>query len=99
MSRPVGSRIAIAVVVTIALAGLMVSCGRAQPQATSYQCPMHPTYVVDKPGDCPICGMRLVPIEERTAAATVPAYACPMHPEVTSDKPGSCRICGMDLVH
>jgi RND family efflux transporter MFP subunit len=24
---------------------------------------MHPTYVSDKPGDCPICGMRLVPIE------------------------------------
>lgn len=29
----------------------------------SYHCPMHPTYVSDKPGDCPICGMKLVPIE------------------------------------
>jgi RND family efflux transporter MFP subunit len=29
-----------------------------------YHCPMHPTYISDKPGDCPICGMRLVPIEE-----------------------------------
>jgi Cu(I)/Ag(I) efflux system membrane fusion protein len=24
---------------------------------------MHPTYVSDKPGDCPICGMKLVPME------------------------------------
>ncbi len=31
--------------------------------AQKYHCPMHPTYVSDKPGDCPICGMRLVPIE------------------------------------
>jgi len=28
-----------------------------QPQ---YYCPMHPTIVSDKPGDCPICQMRLV---------------------------------------
>ncbi len=32
-------------------------------EAQRYNCPMHPTYVSDKPGDCPICGMRLVPIE------------------------------------
>jgi membrane fusion protein, copper/silver efflux system len=24
---------------------------------------MHPTYISDKPGNCPICGMKLVPIE------------------------------------
>jgi RND family efflux transporter MFP subunit len=29
-----------------------------------YQCPMHPNYTSDKPGDCPICGMTLVPVEE-----------------------------------
>ncbi len=28
-----------------------------------YRCPMHPTYVSDKPGDCPICNMKLVKIE------------------------------------
>ena len=36
-----------------------------------YHCPMHPTYVSDKPGNCPICGMRLVPI--KTAASGRPA--------------------------
>ncbi len=31
--------------------------------AVRYHCPMHPNYVSDHPGDCPICGMKLVPIE------------------------------------
>ncbi len=31
---------------------------------TLYHCPMHPNYISDKPGECPICGMNLVPIEE-----------------------------------
>jgi len=32
--------------------------------AVVYICPMHPTYTSDKPGECPICGMNLVPVEE-----------------------------------
>jgi len=36
-------------------------------KAPRYHCPMHPTMVSDQPGDCPICGMRLVPIEESDA--------------------------------
>jgi Cu(I)/Ag(I) efflux system membrane fusion protein len=31
-----------------------------------YHCPMHPDYVSDRPGDCPICGMKLVPIAAET---------------------------------
>jgi multidrug efflux pump subunit AcrA (membrane-fusion protein) len=34
-----------------------------------YHCPMHPTMVSDRPGDCPICGMRMVPMEEDAPAA------------------------------
>jgi len=30
-----------------------------------YHCPMHPTYTSDKPGECPICGMNLVPVENQ----------------------------------
>jgi multidrug efflux pump subunit AcrA (membrane-fusion protein) len=33
------------------------------PKAQEYHCPMHPEYISDKPGDCPICGMELVPID------------------------------------
>ena len=90
------------VVVLVAVAAAAVlslqGCGASEQAATQYHCPMHPTYVSDRPGDCPICGMRLVPVETRTAPTTVPAYTCPMHPEVTSDKPGKCPKCGMDLV-
>lgn len=28
-----------------------------------YTCPMHPHYISDDPGSCPICGMDLVPLE------------------------------------
>lgn len=61
-----------------------------------YYCPMHcegdKTY--NKPGDCPVCGMDLVP----QVAITATQFTCPMHPEIVSSEPGDCPICGMDLV-
>ncbi|MEK6646899.1 MAG: efflux RND transporter periplasmic adaptor subunit [Candidatus Firestonebacteria bacterium] len=36
-----------------------------KPKKQLYHCPMHPTYIADKPGDCPICGMKLVPMEQK----------------------------------
>jgi Cu(I)/Ag(I) efflux system membrane fusion protein len=41
--------------------------GRQKAAKQLYHCPMHPNYVSDKPGKCPICGMDLVPIEEPKA--------------------------------
>src|SRR3989338_4562328 len=39
----------------------------AGKEKVMYHCPMHPTYTSDRPGDCPICGMKLVPIESEEA--------------------------------
>jgi RND family efflux transporter MFP subunit len=40
------------------------------PKVQKYHCPMHPEYVSDKPGDCPICGMKLVPMESAAPTDT-----------------------------
>ena len=40
---------------------------------TRYHCPMHPTYVSDRPGNCPICGMKLVPVDEPAAGGSAVA--------------------------
>lgn len=46
------------------VAGLTGACGGSEEaHAQMYHCPMHPDYTSDKPGECPICGMDLVPIE------------------------------------
>lgn len=36
----------------------------ADDKQAPYYCPMHPTYTSDKPGECPICGMTLVPMKD-----------------------------------
>lgn len=37
----------------------------------TYTCPMHPQIVSDKPGNCPICGMELVPFDKSNASDTL----------------------------
>ena len=58
-----------------------------------YHCAMHPQIVSDKPGECPICHMRLVPIDT-AAQSPVPGapkkilfYRNPMNPSATSPVP------------
>ncbi|MCZ8131783.1 MAG: efflux RND transporter periplasmic adaptor subunit [Steroidobacteraceae bacterium] len=43
--------------------------------AQGYTCPMHPEITSDEPGECPICGMDLVPMSETPEDAT----AAPAH--------------------
>lgn len=73
----------------------------AQKVSPKYTCPMHPSYISDKPGDCPICGMTLVPVEQ---AMPVPAhqtkkkimYRSTMNPGEVSDTPGKDSM-GMEM--
>jgi RND family efflux transporter MFP subunit len=74
---------------------------QAAPVNVKYGCPMR-CVETDKPGDCPVCGMEMMPVElQPVVTAATPAqteYTCPMHPQILQDHPGTCPICGMELV-
>jgi transcription initiation factor IIE alpha subunit len=64
-----------------------------------YTCPMHDTVAMKKPGNCPICGMKLeLSNKEQMKMEVTKTYTCPMHPQEVSDKPGKCSKCGMSLM-
>lgn len=70
MSKPARVLIGIVLAAGIFFAGYVAhrqpwpaaSSESAKRAAATYTCPMHPQYTSDRPGDCPICGMRLVPV-------------------------------------
>ena len=79
--------------------------------AVQYQCPMHPTYISDKPGSCPICGMDLVPIEQSKPESSeknknkqplsterkILFYRNPMDPSISSPVPAKDEM-GMEYI-
>jgi hypothetical protein len=43
-----------------------------QEKKHKYTCPMHPEVITDHPGNCPKCGMKLVPIKEKKRSTSNP---------------------------
>ncbi|MEE9465592.1 MAG: efflux RND transporter periplasmic adaptor subunit [Candidatus Neomarinimicrobiota bacterium] len=71
-----------------------------------YTCGMHPNVIQEEPGNCPICGMDLVPMGQPAAAVSatdaggerkIIYYRAPMDPTYISPQPGKSPM-GMDLV-
>jgi Cu(I)/Ag(I) efflux system membrane fusion protein len=71
-----------------------------------YRCPMHPAITSDHPGDCPICGMKLVldaSAATDSGGAAKPGerkilfYRSPMNPKQTSPVPRKDEM-GMDYL-
>jgi Heavy metal binding domain len=56
-----------------------------EQEAAKYTCPMHPEVVMDHPGVCPKCGMKLVPMKEKKRSASSPPSLAP----ATEDGTGS----------
>jgi len=48
-------------------------------EAAQYTCPMHPEVVADQPGDCPKCGMHLVPVNNSDSQAHSSHDNCHAH--------------------
>ncbi|RMF08854.1 MAG: efflux RND transporter periplasmic adaptor subunit, partial [Candidatus Neomarinimicrobiota bacterium] len=112
-------RIIILLLSTIALimtAALITGCSSEEKPETAesaeshqlYTCGMHPNVIQEGPGDCPICGMHLTPLNGTPAAATTTTdqpkgerkilyWQAPMDPSYISPKPGKSPM-GMDLI-
>ncbi len=80
--------------------GQIISASSAQ-----YYCPMHPTYISEKPGDCPICNMKLVLKESGARASLVKVCIlhkckmtnCPMEFPLKSGQKIDCPVCGSHI--
>jgi hypothetical protein len=68
-----------------------------------YTCGMHPQIIKKEPGNCPICGMTLVPVRSNvpgpaaSGAHKIKFYKSSMNPGEVSAKPGKDSM-GMDLI-
>jgi Cu(I)/Ag(I) efflux system membrane fusion protein/cobalt-zinc-cadmium efflux system membrane fusion protein len=110
------------ILVILLVGGIAVSgCSSNQTQENNaemsasetdlYTCGMHPNVIQEGPGNCPICGMNLTPlngspdqgsstssqISESGGEKKILYYRAPMDPTYISPKPGKSPM-GMDLI-
>jgi len=108
----VANSIFLFILLTISAGLLLTGCNGDKSSAageakekTLYTCGMHPQVVQDKPGNCPICGMKLTPIRKQAGTAAASAsgerkikyYKSTMNPGETKPVPGKDSM-GMDMV-
>ncbi|MFZ6032152.1 MAG: efflux RND transporter periplasmic adaptor subunit [Melioribacter sp.] len=65
-----------------------------------WTCGMHPEIILEEPGDCPVCGMKLVPKKgtgKSSGERKILYWRAPMDPNEIYDRPGKSKM-GMDLV-
>jgi multidrug efflux pump subunit AcrA (membrane-fusion protein)/rubrerythrin len=93
------------------LGAILTGCGgdhQTGAQASEeqlYTCGMHPQVIQNKPGNCPICGMKLTPVRKQSGSSTaVPSgerkvkfYKSTMNPGETSPVPAKDST-GIDMV-
>ncbi len=113
--------VALAIVGATAVVGYKLSTGRkagevAEQKAEDVQlwtCGMHPEVILEEPGNCPKCGMKLVPLRkppvgeesgQGVAGEGTPQkerkilyWRAPMDPTEIYDHPGKSKM-GMDLI-
>lgn len=72
-------------------------------ETSLWTCGMHPFIIKEEPGNCPICGMKLIPKRdvkdsaEEKGEKKIAYWRAPMNPTEIYDKPGKSAM-GMDLV-
>ena len=110
----------IILIVLLSLTGILLisGCGNGEEKAEAvvaegqlWTCGMHPEVIVDEPGQCPKCGMNLVPVKQpgnKQAAVQTASqksqgerkilfWQAPMNPTEIYDRPGKSAM-GMDLI-
>ena len=105
--------IAVAIVATVGLGWFFLNRSArhehgqaAAKEETLYTCGMHPQVIQKKPGNCPICGMKLTPIRKQggarqaapgTGERKIKYYKSTMTPGEISQTPRKDNM-GMDMV-
>src|SRR5437667_1838492 len=63
-----------------------------QEEKQKYTCPMHHEVITDHPGNCPKCGMKLVPIEQRKRSTSKVGAIDPNRPSHAHDHAPSVAV-------
>ena len=108
MNKKIIVLIILAVVILVPVYFLFISGGSTSnipsQEKQLYTCGMHPDIISDEPGNCPICGMTLVPIKNTNISdphqkkeKKILYWRAPMDPNEIYNEPGKSKM-GMDLV-